>query len=100
MSFFRMSKTVMKSLVRGPYTVRYPFGPRVYHGDVTRGSISVRIGDCIFCGLCQKRCPTDAIEVVKEKKGWSIDRLRCITCAACVEACPPKCLTMERDYIL
>ncbi len=98
MAFVKMSKTVLKSLVKRPYTVKYPLGPRVYHGEVTRGSIAIKIEDCIFCGICQKKCPADALKVVKEDKSWEIDRLRCITCSACVEACPKKCLTMEKDY--
>ena len=98
MGLFNMYNTVIKSLFRRPYTVKYPFGPRVYHGDITRGSIGIDIGKCIYCGLCQKKCPTTALAVSKEEKSWGIDRLRCITCGACVEVCPKKCLEMNRDY--
>lgn len=98
MSVFKMTKTVLKSIFRRPCTVKYPFGPRVYHGEITRGKIGIDIEECVFCGLCQKKCPTYAIEVEREKKFWAIDRLRCITCGACVEGCPKKCLSMERDY--
>lgn len=98
MSFFKMSKTVLKTLFRGPYTVKYPFGPKVYHGDITRGKITVDIKECIFCGTCQRKCPTKAILVTKEEKKWSIDRLCCITCGNCVESCPKKCLFMDKEY--
>lgn len=98
MFFFRMSKTVLKSLFRRPYTVKYPFGPRVYHGDCTRGMVSIDISKCILCGICQKKCPVGAISVKREEKIWIIDRLHCISCGSCTESCPRKCLTMESEY--
>jgi formate hydrogenlyase subunit 6/NADH:ubiquinone oxidoreductase subunit I len=98
MSFLVMAKTVIKSLLRRPYTVRYPFGPRVYHGNISRGSIKIDIQQCIFCGTCQRKCPVAALTVSQEEKKWSIERLRCIACGYCVESCPKKCLLMENQY--
>jgi len=98
MSFFGMTKTIIKNLLRRPYTVKYPFGPRRAYYANTRGSVRIRIKECIFCGLCQKKCPTGAISVSRDEKTWKIDRMRCITCGYCVEVCPKKCLGMENDY--
>lgn len=98
MAFLKMSRTVLKSLVKRPYTVKYPFGPCIHHGEISRGSVQIDIEKCIFCGLCQKKCLTGAIRVEKEAKKWEIDRLKCIVCASCVEVCPKKCLVMARDY--
>lgn len=98
MALFKMYNTVLKSLFRKPYTKKYPFGPRVYHGDMTRGSISIDIEKCISCGVCALKCPTNALRVNKEEKSWRIDRLRCVICGYCVESCPVKCLSMEKDY--
>ncbi len=92
-----MVKTVLKSLFSKPSTVRYPFEKKPVFKN-TRGSISIAIDKCIFCGICQRKCPTKAIEVNRQDKRWEIERLRCIACAACVEACPKKCLTMENHY--
>jgi ech hydrogenase subunit F len=97
MSFFLMAKTVLKSLFRKPATRRYPFVVRPFYKN-TRGKISIEIGNCIFCGICQKKCPTAAINVGKNEKKWRIDRLRCISCGYCVESCPKKCLAMENEY--
>jgi ech hydrogenase subunit F len=97
MSFFNLAGTVLKSLFRKPMTVRYPFAPREYLPN-TRGSIEIKISDCIFCGLCQRKCPTSAIVVSRENKTWEIDRLRCVSCNACVEVCPKKCLAMIEQY--
>ena len=65
---------------------------------VAPSSVSIEIDKCIFCGICQKRCPTDAIVVNTASKAWLINRLRCIACSACVDACPKKCLAMENMY--
>lgn len=98
MPLFSMTKTVIKTILRGPSTRRYPFGPRREFYKNTRGSISNDIKKCIFCGLCQVKCPTKALSVEKEQKIWSIDRLRCITCGYCAEVCPKQCLKMENSY--
>ena len=65
---------------------------------ITRGKVEIDINKCIFCGMCARRCPTDAIVVTKDCKEWQIDRLKCCTCNLCVEICPVKCLRMENQY--
>jgi formate hydrogenlyase subunit 6/NADH:ubiquinone oxidoreductase subunit I len=92
-----MSKTLFKSIVHGPYTELYPIKKKESF-ERTRGSINNNIDDCIFCGICEKRCPTGAIKVEKAKTSWSIERQQCIQCAYCTEVCPKKCLKMENKY--
>ncbi|MFC2149619.1 4Fe-4S dicluster domain-containing protein [Candidatus Auribacterota bacterium] len=98
MSFFSMTKTVIKSMTRRPATRKFPFAPQRTPYDNTRGSISNDTANCVFCGLCQIKCPTNAIIVDRKEKKWDIDRLRCIVCGCCVEHCPKKCLKMENEY--
>ena len=43
-------------------------------------------------------CPSQAIEVDKEERTWSLDRKRCINCNGCAEICPKDCLEMETGY--
>jgi formate hydrogenlyase subunit 6/NADH:ubiquinone oxidoreductase subunit I len=93
MSLFCMTGLVMKWLFRKPYTSRYPFEPR-HALPGSRGSLGVVLTDCTYCTLCAKKCPTQAIEVDRAAKRWTIDRLRCITCSSCVEACPKGCLVL------
>jgi ech hydrogenase subunit F len=97
MAFIKVLKLLLKSLFLEPATLAYPFKPRVYPAN-TRGHISIKLEDCIFCGMCQRKCVSQAITVTKEPKSWSIDPLRCVTCNYCVEVCPKKCLTMETQY--
>lgn len=97
MNLFAMAKNVTKSLFTGPATLMYPDRQRVY-AEITRGQIAIEIDICIFCGMCSRKCPTDAITVTKEKKQWTIDRLNCTACGRCVEVCPVKCLHMDNHY--
>jgi ech hydrogenase subunit F len=92
-----MTKTVIKNLLNGPVTLMYPKKKRTYT-PITRGRVEVNINKCIFCGMCDMRCPTYAITVTKDSKEWQIDRLKCCTCDLCVEICPVKCLSMENQY--
>ena len=87
-------KNMFRNLVRRPATRLYPFEP---YEPVpgTRGHLDIEIEKCIFCGVCQKRCPANAIEVVRDPKSWTLNPYACIVCNFCVEACPKKCLYMQ-----
>ncbi len=94
---FSFYKTIIKSIFKKPATRGYPFVTREPF-NATRGKIGIHIDQCIFCGICAKRCPSQAIEVKKENKSWEIDVHRCITCKLCVDVCPKKCLTQANIY--
>lgn len=50
---------------------------------------------CVFCGLCAKACPVDALEVTrKPEKSWKVDDEACIQCGACVDKCPKNSLSL------
>ena len=97
MSLLGMTKTVLKNLFTGPATERYPYVAKEYFPGA-RGKVDIEIEKCIFCGICQRKCPTAAIVVTKEPKVWTIDRMRCVSCNACVEVCPKKCLALNVKY--
>lgn len=48
---------------------------------------------CVFCGLCVKACPADAIKVDRKAKSWEVDTDACIKCGACIDKCPKKSLS-------
>lgn len=97
MSILSMSKILFKNLIHGPYTTLYPMKPKE-NFERTRGAIGIVVDNCIFCGICEKRCPTGAIKVDKTNSSWSIERFQCIQCSYCSEVCPKKCLKMENQY--
>jgi len=92
MSFLRISNVVTKSVFRRPATRLYPFERREPFKS-TRGHIAFEIDSCIFCNLCAKKCPTEAIVCDRKEKRWQIDHLKCILCGNCVDSCRKGCLT-------
>lgn len=97
MGIMNFTKVVLNNLKNKPVTEMYPIKKRQYY-DITRGHVEITIDNCIFCGICSKKCPTAAISVSRGEKSWEINRLRCIQCNCCVESCPKKCLNMENEY--
>lgn len=97
MKFLNFAGTVMGNFFSKPATTSYPFVPFEYK-ERTRGHIEANLDECIFCGLCAKRCPCGAITVNKEDKTWSIERFDCIQCGLCVEVCNKNCLSMDKQY--
>ena len=97
MASFKLGKMVMSSLFKKPATLMYPVIPRQWQ-ERTRGHIENKIEDCIYCGICQKKCPTNALVVDRAARSWEIARMQCIQCSCCVEVCPKKCLTNENTY--
>lgn len=87
-------KTMLAGMFKRNVTVKYPFRPKI-NDPLVRGHIGIEIEKCIYCGLCKRKCPTDAIEVSKAEQMWEIERFNCIQCAGCAEVCPKKCLHMN-----
>jgi formate hydrogenlyase subunit 6/NADH:ubiquinone oxidoreductase subunit I len=97
MAHMKFGNMVLRTLGKKPATLMYPDVPREWK-DRTRGRIEISINDCIFCGICSKKCPTDALAVDREDKSWTIERMNCIQCSCCVEVCPKKCLENTAGY--
>ncbi len=97
MHFFVMLKTLVKNLFSKPATVKFPFAPREFPQG-SRGQVVIDTSTCIFCGLCQRKCPTAAITVVRTEKKWSIKRMGCISCSNCVDVCPKDSLKLDTKY--
>jgi formate hydrogenlyase subunit 6/NADH:ubiquinone oxidoreductase subunit I len=97
MAFFEMAKTAIRTVISRPVTLMYPVKPGK-RTRLSRGHVMIDPSRCISCGMCMRKCPSEAICVEKEAKIWTIDRLRCIVCNSCIEVCPVQCLTMDGQY--
>lgn len=58
------------------------------------GDLTCNKDECVYCGLCAKVCPADALKVDRKEKIWEVDKEACAKCGACVDKCPKKCLSM------
>ena len=48
---------------------------------------------CVYCGLCARNCPENAITVDRASKTWMLKEEECVKCGRCIEKCPKKCLS-------
>ena len=77
MSFMSFASEMLGNLFKPPATSQYPFKPRkVYEAD--RGKVINNIDNCIFCGMCMRNCPSDAITVDRNARTWKINRFACV----------------------
>lgn len=97
MNAFKMGKVLIRNLFSQPATLMYPVKPAKIT-DATRGHMTIDIDNCIFCGLCAKKCPTNAITMDRNARTWSIERMKCIQCNACATACKKDALHMDPHY--
>lgn len=89
-----MVKNVITNITHRPatrVTAREPFAD-------ARGRLTIDIENCIFCGMCQRRCPAGALAVDRAAKDWQLDPFACIICGYCVDACPKKCLHLTNAW--
>lgn len=92
----KMLPFIIKNLFSKPATRLYPDINREPF-ERFRGRIVCDDANCIYCTLCEKKCPADAIRVNRTNKTWELDAFRCIICGECVSVCPKKCITMNNE---
>lgn len=92
-----MTATIIRNFLTKPHTRLYPITVREPFENV-RGNLDIEIEECILCGICSKKCPSQCITVSKEEKVWTVDPFACVYCAICVEHCPTHCLSMDKHH--
>jgi ferredoxin len=56
--------------------------------------VSLAPGDCIGCGVCERRCPMQAVWLENDRA--VVEPKRCIGCGLCVSTCPSAALSLVR----
>ncbi len=96
---FNFVGNVFRNLTRKPATRPYPYQKRAPIAG-NRGHLVIDPAVCIYCGLCSKRCPAQALAVTRKPNpnSWTLDPYRCILCGYCVEVCPKHCLSLKPEH--
>jgi len=82
----------IRAVVKGPYTVRFPYGETVDTGTY-RGATVWDDKVCIGCGACYEVCPSGAIEMADDTQSvppmrrFKLRYDRCIFCGHCHYNC-------------
>ena len=95
------------SVVRGPYTARFPAEPTPLPARI-RGRPTYHPDGCIGCGACARVCPARAIEVRDESRATGTPTRRlilhydiCVFCGECERCCATgEGVTLSNEYEL
>jgi len=93
---FGMVKAILQNWAGKPATRLYPFDKRDAFENA-RGQLEIDIDNCIFCGICVRKCPSTCLTVEKANSKWELDPYNCVVCGVCVEACPQKMPPYEQE---
>jgi formate hydrogenlyase subunit 6/NADH:ubiquinone oxidoreductase subunit I len=96
------AEVISGGLFRKPATLLYPY-EKAEMPKGFRGRLVFHAERCVFCKLCMKDCPSEAIQINKlgEKLYEAIVNLgRCLYCGQCTRSCNKDALEMSKDYEL
>ena len=49
---------------------------------------------CVYCTLCAKKCPGEALTVDRKEKTWTLDEDKCVSCGTCKDVCPKDAIVL------
>jgi formate hydrogenlyase subunit 6/NADH:ubiquinone oxidoreductase subunit I len=97
-SFF---KIVLKNILKGPSTDKYPFG-ETFVPDKLRGKIKHNPDACMGCHMCEHVCAAGAIRIREAEDGSGINFVvwhnSCAFCGLCEYYCPTGAIHLTNDY--
>lgn len=76
-------------------TVTKPQEEKKEEAAAAGGKPVVDTEKCVYCTLCAKKCPQEAIQVDRKEKIWKLDEEKCVECGICAGACPKKAIEMK-----
>jgi formate hydrogenlyase subunit 6 len=92
-------KDMGSCLFKKPFTREYP-AVKVEVPEGYRGRHIFYPEKCISCGLCERDCPANAIELIevsgKRMPQFYLDR--CIFCYQCAEGCPRDAIKLSANF--
>ncbi len=94
--------TVFKHSFKKRVTLEYP-EIKPYLNNKFRGKHEFDISKCKACGMCQKVCPANAIDIIKDENGlseYNIDYSKCIFCGNCYYYCNFKAIKPSNQFEL
>ena len=96
-----MEGELLKTAIKRPVTRLYPFEKRK-PVEGLRGKHVWNPETCIGCGLCERECPSFAIEMIGKGMTAGLDVYldRCMFCGICEEVCPRDAIKLTDEYEL
>ena len=49
---------------------------------------------CVYCTICAKKCPGEALTVDRKEKVWKLDEDKCVACGTCADVCPKNAIVL------
>ena len=93
--------TVLKHAFKNRITRQYP-EQRQKLPEKFRGLPKWDFKKCISCKMCEKVCPSAAIQICKTDSNinYKLDLNKCIFCGNCSYYCPKNAIEMSNEYEL
>lgn len=97
--FPALIKDMGSCIFKKPVTQQYP-AVKAHVPEGYRGRHTFDREKCISCGLCERDCPANAIELIevsgKRMPHFYLDR--CIFCYLCAEGCPREAIKLSVTF--
>ncbi len=49
---------------------------------------------CVYCTICARKCPGEALTVDRAAKTWTLDEDKCVSCGTCADVCPKNAIVL------